>query len=258
MTDLAHIAVWAPTLLLVTLRVAGMVLVAPVFGHSAVPLQVRLGMAAVMALAAAGAMAGPIAAPANLWLLAGAGACELGIGAAVGYLASLIFAGVELGAFHISNQMGLSLADVIDPTNPDVPSALRGLFVLLAIVIFLGVGGHRALIGGLMASFETVPPMGFVEPGSLIQPVVAMLGAAFVLALKLAGPVLIAMLLATAAIGLVQRTLPTLGLLSIGLPLMPLLGLAIMSASLMAVLPLTEAAATYLQKNIIALTGAAR
>jgi flagellar biosynthetic protein FliR len=165
---------------------------------------------------------------------------------------------VEFGAFHISNQMGLSLADVIDPTNPDAPSALRGLFVLLAIVIFLGVGGHRALIGGLMASFETVPPMGFVEPGSLIQPVAAMLGAAFVLALKLAGPVLIAMLLATAAIGLVQRTIPTLGLLSIGLPLMPLLGLAIMSASLMALGPLTEAAATYLQKNIIALTGAAR
>jgi flagellar biosynthetic protein FliR len=258
MTDLSHIAVWAPTLLLLTLRVAGMVLVAPVLGHSAVPVQVRLAMAAAMALAAAANLAGPLAVPDSLWLLAVAGVCELGVGAAIGYLASLIFAGVEFGAFHISNQMGLSLADVIDPTNPDAPSALRGLFVLLAIVIFLGVGGLGALIGGLMGSFETVPPMGFVEPGSLIQPAVAMLGASFVLALKLAAPVLIAMLLATAAIGLLQRTLPTLGLLSVGLPLRPLLGLAVMSASLMAVSPLMEAAATYLQKNIIALTGAAR
>ncbi len=257
MTNLADIAIWAPTLGLVTLRVAGMLLVAPVFGHSAVPVKLRLAMSAAMGLAAVARFAAPLAIPANLLDLAAAGACEFGIGAAIGYLAALIFAGVELGAFHVSSQMGLSLADVIDPTNPDVPSAMRGLFVLLATVIFLGVGGHRALIGGLLASFETVPPMGFVEPGSLLEPVVAMLGAAFVLALKLAAPVLIAMLLATVAIGLVQRTLPTFGLLSVGLPLRPLLGLIVLTASLAAMGPLTEAAATYLQKNIIALTGGA-
>jgi len=251
MTDFEHIAMWAPTLLLVALRMAGMVLAAPVLGHRAVPMQVRVAMAMVFTLAAAARLAGPVSAPSSLLALVGAGAIELGIGAAIGYVASLIFAGIELGAFHISNQLGLSLADVIDPTNPDAPSAVRGLFVLLATVIFLGVGGHRALIGGLMASFDTVPPMGFIEPASALQPVLAMLGASFVLALKLAAPVLIAMLLATAAMGLIQRTLPTVGLFSVGLPVRCLLGLAIMTASLIAVEPLMQAAAAYMQQNIV-------
>jgi len=251
MIDAADIAVWSPTLLLLSLRVAGMVLIAPVLGHSAVPVKVRIAMALVFALAAAARMTDPLAVPDGLAALAGAGAVELGIGVAIGCVASLIFAGVEIGAFHVSNQLGLSLADVIDPTNPDAPSALRGLFVLLATVIFLGVGGHRALIGGLMASFETVPPMGLIDPASVIQPAAAMLGAALVLALKLAAPVLVAMLLATAVMGLVQRTLPTMGLFSVGLPVRALLGLAVVSASLVAVEPLMQAAAAYLQKNLV-------
>lgn len=251
MIDSADIAIWSPTLLLLSLRVAGMVLVAPVLAHRAVPMKIRIAMALTFALAAAARLPGPLAVPESLPLLLGAGAVELGIGAAIGYLASLIFAGVEIGAFHVSNQLGLSLADVIDPTNPDAPSALRGLFVLLATVIFLGVGGHRALIGGLMASFDSVPPLGMIDPNTVLEPAAAMLGAATVLSLKLAAPVLVAMLLATAAMGIIQRTLPTMTLFSVGLPLRALLGLAVVSASLMAVEPMMQAAAEYLQENLV-------
>jgi len=254
MTDMTDIAIWAPTLLLLSLRMAGMVLAAPVLGHSAVPIKLRVAMALVFAVAMTARLSGPLTVPESLLALAGAGAVELGIGAAIGYVASLIFAGVEVGAFHISTQLGLSMSDLIAPMNPDTPSALRGLFVLLATVIFLGVGGHRALIGGLLASFDTVPPMGFIDPGSLVQPVVAMLGAAFILALKVAAPVLVAMLLATAAMGLIQRSLPTISLLSVGLPVRALLGLAVLSASLVAVEPLMQAAAAYLQKNLVTMT----
>ena len=55
--------IWAPTLALVIARVAGMFAVAPVFGHSAVPVRLRIGMAVVVSLAVAGSLASPVAVP---------------------------------------------------------------------------------------------------------------------------------------------------------------------------------------------------
>src|SRR5206468_2613006 len=59
--------------LLVLARVAGLVLAAPLFGHPSVPLRVRAGFAAVLALALVPpvlAATPPPAAPATLWELA--------------------------------------------------------------------------------------------------------------------------------------------------------------------------------------------
>jgi len=109
-----------------------------------------------------------------------------------------------------------------------------------------------------MGTFQSVPPLRLASVGGLLDMVVAMLAASFVLALKLAAPVLVAMLLATVALGLLHRTLPQLNLLSIGLPVRVLVGLVLVAASLAAVGPLVDVAVTQLGRNIQALTAAAR
>jgi flagellar biosynthetic protein FliR len=235
-----------------------MVVFAPVFGHSAVPVRLRLLIGAAMGLAAVGRLPRPVALPGSSFdLMMGLG-CEFLIGAAIGYAARLIFTGVELGAFHVSSQMGLALADVVDPTKADSPSAVRGVFRLVAVVVFLAVGGHRALVGGLLGTFEAMPPLGFPPGSALLDSVVAMLAASFVLALKVAAPVLIAMLLATVALGLLQRTVPQCNMLSIGLPVRTMLGLVVLAASLGALAPLMNAAAAHLARSVQALAAAAR
>ena len=258
MNALDAMTLWAPTLLLVTVRVAGMVAFAPVFGHSAVPVPVRVLVSVAMGLAVVSRLAGPVAVPDRALELIAAVGGEFLIGAAIGYAARMIFTGVELGAFHVSTQMGLSMADVIDPSRSDAPGATVGLYRMLAVVVFLAVGGHRALVGGLMGTFQSVPPLRLASVGGLLDMVVAMLAASFVLALKLAAPVLVAMLLATVALGLLHRTLPQLNLLSIGLPVRVLVGLVLVAASLAAVGPLVDVAVTQLGRNIQALTVVAR
>ena len=109
MSQLEPMAIWMPTLLLVTVRVAGIMVVAPVFAHSAVPVKVRLITSAAMGLAVVGRLARPVALPAGWFDLCMGLGCEFLVGAAIGYAARLIFAGVELGAFHVSQQMGLAL-----------------------------------------------------------------------------------------------------------------------------------------------------
>lgn len=258
MPETEAITTWAPTLLLVTFRVAGIMLTAPVLAHSAVPVKLRVLISAAMGLAVVSRLARPVALPTGAFDVVMGLGCELLIGAGIGFAARLIFAGVEVGALQVSQQMGLALADVVNPLKEDSPSAIRGLFRLLAVVAFLAVGGHRALIGGLLESFHTVPPLGFTPPGAMVEVIVGLLGASFVLALKVAAPVLIAMLLATVALGLLQRAVPQCNLLSIGLPVRVLLGLVVIAASLAAVAPLVEAAAGHVSRNLQGLLAAAR
>jgi flagellar biosynthetic protein FliR len=70
----------------------------------------------------------------------------------------------------------------------------------------------------------------------------AMLAMSFVLALKVAAPVLAAILIATAAAGLIQKTMPQLNILTVGLPVRAMLGLAVLAASLAMLAPLLESA----------------
>ncbi|HUS91315.1 MAG TPA: flagellar biosynthetic protein FliR [Phycisphaerae bacterium] len=257
MTDLQDMALWAPTLLLVTVRVAGMAMVAPVFGSPAVPVKLRLVVSAAMALGAVGLLGRPVALPTSGFDLAMGLVCEAIIGAAIGYAARLIVAGVELGAFQVSSQMGLSLAELIGG-GADSPSSIGGLFRLLAVVVFLAVGGHRALVGGLLDSLQLLPPMGFTPSAGILDVLVGCLAAAFVLALKVAAPVLVALLLATVALGLLHRTVPQCNLLTMGIPVRVMLGLTAVAASLAAVTPLMEQAAGELGRSIQALALAAR
>ncbi len=227
--------------LLVAARLAGMMMVAPAFGHAALPARLRVLIAAGLSLAVCGRVAPP-ALPAGVVQLVMQLALEVGIGAAVGYAASLVFAGVELGAAHASSQMGLSLGDVFSGAGDEPSGAVGTLFRVLAIAIFLAIGGHRDLVSGVLDTFAAVPPATFVPGAALVKAAAGLLTASFVLALKVAAPVLAAMLLATVALGLLQKTLPQCHILSTGLPVRAMLGLLVLALSMAALAWTVEAA----------------
>ena len=217
------------TLLLASARLAGLFALAPVFGERGVPRR----LAALMAVALAFPLACRMDVAADMawsWgALALACAGEALVGLAMGYVARLMFVGVEIGAFHISQQMGLSLAEVYGGGERADP--LRPMLHLLALVIFLSVGGHRLMLAAVVRSFDTLPPLALTHAG-VLDVVVGLLGASFVLALKVAAPVLLTMLLAGVLLGLLQRTAPTLSILSVGLPARVLLGLLLVASML--------------------------
>ena len=85
-----------------------------------------------------------------------------------------------------------------------------------------------------------------------VATVVGLLGASFALALKVAAPVLVAMLLATVAMGMLQKTMPQCNLLSTHLPIHTLVGLTVLAASLGVLLPLMQQAIDVLTNGIAA------
>ncbi len=233
---------WALMLLLAMARCGGIFLFAPAFASRVLPARLRLAIAAVMALAVVGRLTAPIAMPANVLELAGLVAAEAAIGAFIGYAARVVLVGLELGAVYVSQQMGLALGGAFGASDGQTAEPVGRLFRILGVVIFLAIGGHRALIGSLLGTFQLLPPASLASPQAMLQVSVGLLAASFVLALKVAAPVLIALLIATVAMGLLQKTMPQLNTLSVGLPVRALAGLVVLAGAVAAVAPLLEAA----------------
>lgn len=247
--------VWAPTLMLVAVRLGGIFMVAPVFSHSSVPVKLRLLGAMVISLAVVARMVHPAPVPSGAADLLLTAAGELLIGAGIGYAARLVFVAVELGAFHVAQQMGLALGEVFNPQARESHGAVRSLFTMFTIAIFLLIGGHRALIVAVTRTFQIVPPVPGITAGTLLGTIVTLLGASFALALKIAAPVLITMLLATVAMGMLQKTLPQCNLLTTHLPIRAMLGVVMLAAAIGVIAPLLDAAVTHLTDQIAALAG---
>lgn len=254
MTEYMAQVIWLPTLAMVIARAMGIFLVAPVFSHAAVPVRLRVLMAVVIGLAATAQIARPVELAGEVDFVLGL-VLELAVGALIGYAAVVIFAAVELGASYISQQMGLGMADVIDPLRETSGDSIRNFYNLLAVVVFLAIGGHRVMIASLLGSFQTVPLAGLALGMGAIKMVAALLAASFVLALKVAAPVLAAMLLATAAMALLARALPQCNFLTTGLPARAILGLVVLAVAVASVVPLMQSAVGTIFSNLPAVLG---
>jgi flagellar biosynthesis protein FliR len=121
---------------------------------------------------------------------------------------------------------------------------------IFAVLVFLALNGHLALIEAIITSFATVP----IEPAASITSdlgrIPALGAQLFAIGLHLALPVLAAMLATNLALGVLTRSAPQLNLFSIGFPITLLVGLATLALALPAV---TTALERYLAAGLTVL-----
>ena len=216
--DIYRLIALLPAYLLVLARVAGLIIFAPFFGSAAISLRFRLALAIILSLALFALVVGTFSPPSDLAGFVPALFGELLVGLILGLAAALIFVGVRLAGLLIGQQIGISLADVFDPSFEGRSSILGRLFFLLTIILFLLFGGHRALIGALVGSFSSVAPGTFSPTSMPIASLSDLLSDAYLLAIRFAAPALVAVFLAAISMSFIARALPQLNMMSVGFP----------------------------------------
>ena len=139
------------------------------------------------------------------------------IGLLIGSTIQLIITGLQLGGEMITSTGGMQLGDAIDPSTRASMPALAKFVGLLVSSVMLAVGGHRILLGVLLDSFTALPPGQVVFHDSMMELVIVQLTAGLVAGVRVAAPVVGALLLSNLITGLVSRTLPQINVLAIGL-----------------------------------------
>jgi flagellar biosynthetic protein FliR len=231
MPDLHMPDTWLATFVLVLARVSGLMATAPVLGHLSVPVRVRAGFAAVLAAALTPVVA-VVPEPASLLAVGGMLVVEVTIGVVIGLAAQLILSGVQLGGQLAGIQMGFGIVNLIDPQTHAQVSVIAEWEQLLALLVFLVLDVHHLLLQALIGSFRSAPPGAVLVSATSLQGVVALASDLFVVGVRVAAPVLIAMLLTNGALGVLARTVPQLNVFVVGFPLNVGVGLVVLGASL--------------------------
>jgi flagellar biosynthetic protein FliR len=223
---------FAPAYLPALARIGAVLAVAPPFAGGALPVRVRalLAMALTLGLMPLATISQP---PRDLSQFIVVMISEVMIGLAMGMSLGLVFMAAQWAGEMITQQMGLSLAEVYDPAAGDGQSGAIGqTYRLLAVVVFLGADGHHALLRGIGASFTTLP-LGATAKGQAIAPMlVSLLTSATGLAIQLAAPVFATMLIVDMAIGMVGRTLPQVGSMTVAVTIRSAAGLVVLMAGM--------------------------
>lgn len=206
--------------LLIFFRVLGVVAFMPLFGSRLVPKQAKVGLALLITLVLFPLIPVPGGAlPTSLVSYGVLVVKELLVGLIIGFATDLIFMGVQLAGQLVSLQMGLGIADIIDPQANMQVAVIGRLKHFLALLIFLAISGHHFLLQALAASFDLVPPLQVSFSGMVVEKLVTMTAQVFEIAIKIGAPAMAALFLTNVALGIIARTVPQMNVFIVGLPL---------------------------------------
>ncbi|MFZ8891165.1 MAG: flagellar biosynthetic protein FliR, partial [Pseudomonadales bacterium] len=156
---------------------------------------------------------------------------QASIGAVMGLVLQIVTAAVVVAGQAISAAMGLAMANMIDPNLGNVPVVAQFLLVI-ATLLFLGLGGHLVLISILLESFRSLP-IGVVPNLSAFFPfVLEWSSMIFLGGVTLALPILAVMLCVNVGMGIITRAAPSLNIFAVGFPALLLVGLGILVVAL--------------------------
>ena len=205
----------------------------PLFSGNNVPGPVKILLSLLMALICF-AIIEPASYPkvVQYQSLIGLAIKELVLGLSMGFLTTLIFQTVSIAGEMISMAMGLSSAQIFNPSMNMQQSSVTQLYFFLAALLFLAIRGHHYFIMGLTESFHLIP-LNVLLPRMSTLGEFTLLGQKIMeVALLLSAPVLVSILLVNFSMGIMGRAVPQINVLITSLPVNALLGMLVLVVAL--------------------------
>ncbi len=233
---------WLALYLWPFVRVLAFVMVAPPFGDPQVPMRVKVGLSAVLAIVIAPTLDTPlniqVGSPEGIWITM----IQVIVGVVLGFCVRAVFTAVSAAGELISIQMGLGFATLFDSAQTESNMVIGRFLMLTAVTAFIAADGHLVLIATLRESFAIFPVasrlleaagwMELARSGMLI----------FTLGLRLALPIIGVLLVVNLALAVLSRATAQLNPFAIGLSATLLVGLVLLSLIFVSLGPLMEQA----------------
>jgi type III secretion protein T len=157
---------------------------------------------------------------------------ELFVGFSLGFLISIPFIIFQCSGMLIDHQRGGASLMVNDPTIQNQSSPLGTMFNMVAIYIFYSIEGPFLFLDAIQRSYEIIPPDQFLNPNFFTKTSpfwkmeMQLLNEVMKIAIQIAAPALIAILMTDFFLGIANRLAPQVQVTFLGMPLKSLLGLA--------------------------------
>ena len=222
--------------LLILLRLAALLAVAPMFAGEWVPVRFRILLAGVLSLMLGmhqlpGFLMTEMEASKSLTAFIVAGCGEIVFGAMLGACVLMIFGALTVAGSAISHASGLAFPVDSGVTKDQQPILAQMLYALGIAAVFAS-GGHRMILESLMQTFTAYPPGAIAWEPDLFRCVMDTFLLGFTLGVHLALPVLVLLLAVQLTLAILHRVLPQVNAFAMCFPLNALLVLGILSLTL--------------------------
>ncbi|HPU88770.1 MAG TPA: flagellar biosynthetic protein FliR [Spirochaetota bacterium] len=207
--------------LLILVRMSSMIFIAPFFSSALIPLRLKVLMSFLITL-----VIFPVVASTGYTLPGGMGEYallviqEITIGIFIGFLVAIIFAAYQLAGQFFAVQIGFGINEVIDPLAEVSIPLIGQLQNLVALLIFLAINGHHFMIKAVYRSYELAPVFSLAAKASqgYFNFLLHSFSGMFVVALKIALPVVATIFLVTVSLGVLAKAAPQMNIMMLGFP----------------------------------------
>lgn len=207
--------------LLVLVRINAMIMIAPFFSSGVIPFRMKAMLSFFIALVVFPVItAGAVKIPSTMghyYLLV---LQEAMIGVFIGFLVSIVFAAFQLSGQYYAAQIGFGINEVFDPLSQVSVPVIGQLKNFIGILVFLLINGHHFMIEAVCRSFELAPTFG---PGKAatagyLKYISYTFSGMFIVALKIALPIVAVSFLITVAMGVLAKAAPQMNIMMLGFP----------------------------------------
>lgn len=214
---IADFVIW----FLIFMRIFAAFLAAPVFNSASIPMLVKVFLSVFIAYIAFLSLdKSHIQVDTRFLALSLLAIKELITGLLMGFCVNLVFHGIAFAGMFIGQDMGLSMANVFNPTEGTDANVIGEVFNILAILLFFLIDGHHYIIRGVVSSLKVVPLGSYTLNSAVFDLFIKYTAAVFVIAVKIASPIMVSFFLVHLAEGIVARVIPQIQVFFVTQPLM--------------------------------------
>lgn len=221
-----------PKLMLIFARLSAMVMTLPWLSYPIIPIRARVLIAFVLSIMVLPLLPDPELASLTLLSLSLMISKEILFGALIGTGARIIFESFSMAGQFIARQVGMALANVMDPSSRQHMPIYSQFWFLLMVVLFLVTNGHYLLIETLYRNFNLLP-LGYGHlTAAAGESFVRTMSQAFLFSIKLGLPAMIFLLVLDTAFAMIARVMPQMNIFFVTLPLKVTIGFFVMIISI--------------------------
>lgn len=214
--------------LLITVRMAALVMVVPIFGEKSIPQRARVAFAIAIALVVYPTLRGSLPTmPVSPVALAVMFIQELTIGLILGLSIRFLLSALHTAGSIIAFQTGLAAAQAFDPAQGTQSVIIAAFFNLIATVMILAADLHHLMLRGMIHSYQKFPIGEGVPITDFATLATQFVAGAFLLGFQIASPFIVYAMTYNLGLGLVARLIQGFQVFFVGMPINIFMGFAL-------------------------------
>ncbi len=215
--------------LLIFVRVASFVYIAPFFSMSNTPSRVRVELAFFISVLLYQTGPEQEAAYDTLTGYTIIVMKEAVTGFLIGFGANLCTAVVSFAGQIADMEMGLSMASLFDPATKQ-QTTITGVYYNYMVLLLLMISGmHRYLLKALAETYELIPINGALfHDDALLQALITFMGDYIIVGFRICLPIFAVMIILNAVLGILAKVSPQLNMFAVGIQMKVLVGFCVL------------------------------